>query len=72
MGAVWRVVKKRLALALAMAEKGAFVLQGHGNPQQVRAALFGSGSIQVCEVYRLQCVAATIQPTRTRLHRHDD
>lgn len=46
MGAVWGVVKKGLALALAMAEKGVFVLQGHGNPQQVRerAALFGSGS----------------------------
>ncbi len=36
MGAVWGVVKQGLALALALAEKGVFVLQGNGDPQQVR------------------------------------
>lgn len=40
-GAVWGVVKTGLALALAMAEKGVFTVQGHGNPHQVSGSLMG-------------------------------
>lgn len=43
MGAVWDAIKGGLALALALAEKGVFVLQGHGNPQQVCIELDGVG-----------------------------
>jgi hypothetical protein len=35
MGAVWGLVKNGLALALALAEKSVFTLQGNGNPSEV-------------------------------------
>ena len=35
MGAVWNAVKAGLGLALSLAEKGVFVLQGYGDPRQV-------------------------------------
>jgi hypothetical protein len=51
MGTVWKAVKAGLALALSLAEKGVFVLQGHGDPRQVRYVSHGVVSYRCMYLY---------------------